>query len=350
MKVWKPLEEAYSDKSYTFVQDLQEDSVNSVKAVACKKQTTVKVSTRFISAKLLINAKISLASFIYDCIDRFCFPNEKTQKIYDECKILKVLPYLLKTDTDSATLEFIGVADNMCDLGGTEMKQVLWKTFLDNYIHKRLDRSSKFFEQFSKRNESIRKQVGLREFGIICAICVNFKEYFELYSLLYQVNKKHKEVRKGTKGMDFDDYPGRILDIDEPREGASRFAKKNNRTSFWNKKGDMYMVTTEKGEFGQLNDKRYLSCDGISSLPYAHQDLNAITEFKDSLNLTPQGLIKYHKNNLLRFEQGIIQWSEPIKIINAIFTQQSVFYKKGTMKRSQFQIKSTSRDFVLKDL
>ena len=69
----------------------------------------------------------------------------------------------------------------------------------------------------------------------------------------------------------------------------------------------MYMVTTEKGEFGQLNDKRYLSCDGISSLPYAHQDLNAITEFKDSLNLTPQGLIKYHENNLLRFEQGIIQ-------------------------------------------
>ena len=50
------LEEAYSDKSYTFVQDSKEDSVNSVKAVACKKQTIVKVSTRFISFKLLINA------------------------------------------------------------------------------------------------------------------------------------------------------------------------------------------------------------------------------------------------------------------------------------------------------
>ena len=44
------------------------------------------------------------------------------------------------------------------------------------------------------------------------------------------------------------------------------------------------MVTIEKSEFGQLNDKRYLSCEGISSLPYGHQDLNAITEFKDSLN------------------------------------------------------------------
>ena len=77
------LEEAYSDKSYTFAQDLEEDGADSVKAFACKKQTTVKVSIRFISSKLLINAKISLASFIYDCIDTFCFPNEETQKIYD---------------------------------------------------------------------------------------------------------------------------------------------------------------------------------------------------------------------------------------------------------------------------
>ena len=53
------LEDAYNNKSYTFVQDIGEDRVNSVKAVACQKQTTVKVSTRFISSKLLINAKIS---------------------------------------------------------------------------------------------------------------------------------------------------------------------------------------------------------------------------------------------------------------------------------------------------
>ena len=53
------LEEAYSDKSYTFVQDSKEDSVNSVKAVICKKQTIVKVSTRFISSKLLIKFMMS---------------------------------------------------------------------------------------------------------------------------------------------------------------------------------------------------------------------------------------------------------------------------------------------------
>ena len=214
------------------------------------------------------------------------------------------------------------------------------------------------FEQFGKRNESIRKQVGLYEFenvehGIICAICVNPKEHFELSAILYEVNKKHKGVKKGTKGMDFDNYPGRLLHMDEARGGANRFAKskKNKQTHFQNKNGNMCMVTIEKSEFGQLNDRRYiLFCDCISSLPYGHQDLNAITELKDSLNLTPQDLIKYHENNLLRFEQGIIQRNERMRIINAILTQQPVFYKKGTIKRSQFQIKNTTRDFLLKGL
>ena len=69
-------EKACSNKAYTFVQELEEDDVSSVKGVACKKQTMVMVSLRHISSNLLINAKIFLVSFIYDCIDTFSFPNE----------------------------------------------------------------------------------------------------------------------------------------------------------------------------------------------------------------------------------------------------------------------------------
>ena len=177
------VEEEYNDKSHTFVQDLKGDRVNSVKTSVCKKQTPVKVSTRFVSSKLSINANISLASFICDCVDTFCFPNEETQKIYDEHKILKVLPYLLMTDTYSALLEFIVLPEKKCDLGERKMREVLLKIFLDNDIDKRLDLSSEFCEQLIKRNESIRKHVGLYEFKnierkIMCAICVNAKEYF----------------------------------------------------------------------------------------------------------------------------------------------------------------------------
>ena len=80
------------------------------------------------------------------------------------------------------------------------MRDILIKTFLDNDIHHRWDLSGEFFEQFGKRNEAIRKQLGLYEFenieqGIICAIYVNAKEYFELYGIYHETNKKHKGVR-----------------------------------------------------------------------------------------------------------------------------------------------------------
>ena len=109
------LEEAYSNKAYMFIQDLEEDGVNSVKGKACKKQTMVRVSRRYVSSKLLINAKISLASFIYDCIDTFCFWNEETSLVYTCHKIIKVLPYLPVTVTNSGSLEFIVIAEDSCD-------------------------------------------------------------------------------------------------------------------------------------------------------------------------------------------------------------------------------------------
>ena len=90
----------------------------------------------------------------------FCFPNEETQKIYDEHKILKVLSHILMT----VRLKFIVIADKTCDLGEEEMREVLLKIFSDNNNHKRMDLSSEFFEQIGKRNESIRKQVGLYKF------------------------------------------------------------------------------------------------------------------------------------------------------------------------------------------
>ena len=62
----------------------------------------------------------------------------------------------------------------------------------------------------------------------------------------------------------------------------------------------------------------------------------------------PQSLIKNHENNLLRFEQEIIQGNERIRNINSVLLQCPIFYKKGMLKRSQFQIEFSMRDFLLK--
>ena len=49
----------------------------------------------------------------------------------------------------------------------------------------------------------------------------------------------------------------------------------------------MSMVTIEKCEFGQLNDKRYILPDGICSLSYGHFDLKELANNKGRLMTTP---------------------------------------------------------------
>ena len=68
------------------------------------------------------------------------------------------------------------------------MRDILLRIFLDNVIQHRLHLSDDFFAQFYKKIETVRKQISFYEFnniehGMICAICISSKEYFELCGL-----------------------------------------------------------------------------------------------------------------------------------------------------------------------
>ena len=63
-----------------------------------------KVTTRFMNGKILIFAKVSLASSVYDFIDVLCFPNEHVRGIFSKNDIVKCLIYLILTDADSTSL------------------------------------------------------------------------------------------------------------------------------------------------------------------------------------------------------------------------------------------------------
>ena len=58
-----------------------------------KENPTIKLKTiltsRFMSGKLLIFAKLSLKGFVYELMVIFYFPSEKTKQIFNECKIEK---------------------------------------------------------------------------------------------------------------------------------------------------------------------------------------------------------------------------------------------------------------------
>ena len=129
------------------------------------------------------------------------FASRTRNLIYACHKIIKVLPYLLMTDIDSGSVEFVVVAEDSCDCGKQEMTDIILKIFLENDIQHRLNLSGEFFKHFDKGNEAVHKQVSLYEFeniehGFVCIVDVNPKEYFKFYVILYETNNKHKGVRK----------------------------------------------------------------------------------------------------------------------------------------------------------
>ena len=56
----------------------------SIKCLAIKIINEVKLTTRFSTGKVLMFAKLSHISFIYDLLKTFCFRSEKTRNIYEK--------------------------------------------------------------------------------------------------------------------------------------------------------------------------------------------------------------------------------------------------------------------------
>ena len=65
---------------------------------------------------MLIFAKLSLISFIYEMIETFYFPNEKAKKMFGEYKIEYVFSYHVLTDTESTCLFSGFVCKPECDV------------------------------------------------------------------------------------------------------------------------------------------------------------------------------------------------------------------------------------------
>ena len=70
--------------------DFEKNECNSIKSIIVKGDTNIEVSSCFIKGKMLMFAKLSLKSFVYDMIDVFCFPNEEIWRIYDYYQIEKL--------------------------------------------------------------------------------------------------------------------------------------------------------------------------------------------------------------------------------------------------------------------
>ena len=85
----------------------------SVKSISVKTKMNIKCTTRFMSGKLLMLAKLSLKSLTYSLVELLHFPEENpiVASIYEKHETEKVLCYHVLTDTDSTSIQFIIVSD-----------------------------------------------------------------------------------------------------------------------------------------------------------------------------------------------------------------------------------------------
>ena len=86
-------------------------------------------------------SRFLLQALFMTVLTPFAFRTRKPPLFGNLHKIIKLLPYLLMTDTDSGLLEFIVIAEDTCDCGGRQVNDILLRMFLDNDIQHRLDLS-----------------------------------------------------------------------------------------------------------------------------------------------------------------------------------------------------------------
>ena len=196
--------------------EFNDSECSSIKYIAVKSKHNIKCTTRFMSGKLLMFAKLSLKSFIYLLVELLSFPEENSlvQEIYSKYLIERIFIYHVLTGTDSTSLQFIVVSSVKSTFTEEQVRNILFEIFSKTEIRERFDKSDKFWEQFGVCKPENQKVFGLYEVESIDDPClvtlaVNPKEYFE-YFKSENVNKEHKGIKKGSAGMEYQNYAERI--------------------------------------------------------------------------------------------------------------------------------------------
>ena len=89
--------------------EFNEDKSSSVQSIAVKSETNIKRTSRFMSGKVLMFAKLSLRSFIYSLVELFC--------------------YQVLTDTDSTSIQFIFASDLASSHPECDVRDILFEIF-----------------------------------------------------------------------------------------------------------------------------------------------------------------------------------------------------------------------------
>ena len=199
----------------------------SIKAIAIKEHSKTSSSTQFSTGKMLMLAKLSLMSFIYELTESFMFPSEKIKYIYDMYNIDFVYVWQLLTDTGSTSLQLVFFTKENRKVPEDMFRFICFLVIINSKILERFDISDKFWQQFGVRNEKTRKQLGLFNIENIddpcfITIATKPKEYIEYFKSEH-INKKHKGIKKSEKAMNLESFTSRITSLGEIEKQENKF-------------------------------------------------------------------------------------------------------------------------------
>ena len=107
--------------------------------------------------KILMFAKTSLQSFVYDMIGIFCFRDQVVQKIYEKYVVDKCFIYQNLTDRDSTSLFFVFIRNLDCTISKKESRKISYEGMIASKIFTKLDLSGDFWEQFHVQDKTLKK-------------------------------------------------------------------------------------------------------------------------------------------------------------------------------------------------
>ena len=334
--------------------EFNDSECSAIKHIAVKTKTNIKCTTRFMSGKLLMFAKLSLKSFTYSLAELLTFPEENkvVQEIFDKYLIEKNLIYQILTDTDSTSLQFVAISKLETTFTENDLRNILFEISSKIEIKDRFDKSDDFWQFFGVHMPDNQKVPGLYEVESINGQClvtleVNPKEYFE-YFKSNNVNKKHKGIKKGSAGMEFANYAERVkplFDFDsytKPKEDK----KPVIRISV--KKGEMTTHKIIKSKFSQLNDKRFYFPNAIVSLPFGHEALSEIDKYKKDKGQRIEQYFLQSRDELLDLEKKALKKCNRLNILNEILMQPFKVVNKNNVNTYLYNPNEQSvLDFVL---
>ena len=270
-------------------------------------------------------AKLSLKSFIYELAELFTFPDEIVRTIYDKYQIERVYVYHVFTDTDSTAIQFVVISSPQSTFSESLVRNIIFEVISQTAIANRFDKSDDFWKQFNVHDASNQKVLGLYEVESINDPClvtlaVNPKEYFE-YFQSQRTNKKHKGIKKGAPGMNYENYAERIKLLYDFERLEKPKTEKKKVVRFTVKKGDMTTTQVKKKKFSQINDKRFYFPNAITSLPFGHSALKELEKYKKKKGQKIENYFLEKRQKLLDLEQKALTKCPRLEILNCILLQ-----------------------------